>query len=185
MPGKECDLTSAYSNDIMKSHALRSAFASLLLTGSCPSLLIAADSPATSNPLIGTWTLVAADLLHPDGSRSGDYGDAPKGLLIIDAQGRYSLQIYKTERPKFASGDKLKGTPAEYEAAILGASTHFGTISVDPVGHVFTLNVESSNYPNQESTSQKRNYELKEGVLSYRVAPRPDGNTPISVWRKL
>jgi hypothetical protein len=28
-----------------------------------------------------------------------DYGAAPKGLLLIDAQGHYSLQIFKAERP--------------------------------------------------------------------------------------
>src|SRR5476649_1786254 len=57
-------------------------------------------------PLAGTWTLVAADLIRPDGSRAHDYGAAPTGLMMIDAQGRYSAQIYKAERPRFASGDK-------------------------------------------------------------------------------
>jgi Lipocalin-like domain len=42
--------------------------------------------------LAGTWTLVAADVLHADGTRGRDYGAAPKGLLLNDAQGHYSLQ---------------------------------------------------------------------------------------------
>ncbi|HEY9429280.1 MAG TPA: lipocalin-like domain-containing protein, partial [Gemmatimonadaceae bacterium] len=63
-----------------------------------------AQSPTTErSPLAGTWTLVAADLLHPDGSRTRDYGAAPKGRLIVDAGGHYSLQIFKSERPRFAS----------------------------------------------------------------------------------
>ena len=154
----------------------------LLLTQAATSV---SAEKSSAGRLAGVWTLVAADLIHADGSRSHDYGAAPKGLLMVDPQGHYSLQIYKTERPKFAAGDKLKGTPAEYEAAILGASTHFGSIEVDEAAHVFTLNVEGSTYPNQEGIAQKRNYELKGDELSYRVAARPDGNIPISVWRRL
>lgn len=135
--------------------------------------------------LAGTWTLVAADIIHPDGSRSQDYGPAPSGLLMIDRTGHYSLQIYNTARVKFASNDKLKGTSEEYRDAVLGASIHFGTISVDPVARVFTLQVERSSFPNWEGRPQTRSYELKDSVLSYRVAARPDGNIPVSVWRRV
>lgn len=167
------------------SQSLKSvAFGSLLLC-----LLQAyAVTPGTHAPestLAGTWTLVAADVLRPDGSRVGDYGATPGGLLQIDSAGHYSLQIYKTERPRFAAGDKLKGTPAEYEQAVLGASTHFGTLSADSATHTLTLNIERSSYPNQEGTTQKRIYELKGDELSYRVATRPDGSTPVSIWRRI
>jgi len=135
-------------------------------------------------PLAGTWSLVAADVIHADGSRTSDYGAAPRGLLLIDPQGRYSLQIFKAERPRFASGDKLTGTPREFEAAVLGSSTHFGTISVDPVGRALTFKIESASFPNWEGAEQKRQYELNGDELSYRVPTRPDGNTPISVWRR-
>jgi hypothetical protein len=84
---------------------------------------LAASVARAEVSLAGTWTLVAADVLHPDGTRGRDYGAAPKGLLLIDAQGHYSLQIFKAERLRFASGDKQTGTPAEYQAAVLGSST--------------------------------------------------------------
>ena len=71
---------------------------------SAPGALAAA--PPTALSLAGTWTLVAADVLHADGTRTRDYGAAPKGLLMIDAQGRYTLQIFKAERPRFVSGEK-------------------------------------------------------------------------------
>ena len=41
--------------------------------------------------LEGTWTLAYADVLHADGKRDHDYGDAPKGLLQIDRTGHYSM----------------------------------------------------------------------------------------------
>ena len=135
--------------------------------------------------LAGSWTLVAADVLHPDGARGRDYGGSPRGLMIVDAQGRYSAQIYKSERPRFAAGEKQKGTPAEFEAAVMGASCHFGTIEMDPARRTLTYHIEASSFPNWEGTQQVREYELKGDELSYRVPPRPNGDVPISVWRRL
>lgn len=145
--------------------------------------LAAAASAATS--LAGTWTLAAADDLHADGSRTRGYGQAPKGRLIIDAAGRYSLQIFKAERARFASGDKRKGTAAEFEGAVLGSSTHYGTVAVDEAAHVLVFRIEGASYPNWEGTEQRRSYELKGGELSYQVPPAPDGTIPISVWRRV
>ena len=147
-----------------------------------PASQAAAEPPF---PLAGSWTLVAADLLHPDGSRTRDYGADPKGSLLIDSHGRYAAQIYKSERPLFASGDKKTGTSAEYEAAVMGSSAHFGTLHIDTATHTLTYNIESSAYKNWEGTQQKRHYELSGDELSYQVPARPDGMIPISVWRRL
>ena len=144
----------------------------------------AATPPATVS-LAGTWTLVAADVLRADGVQARDYGAAPKGLLLIDAQGRYSLQIFKAERSRFASGNKQTGTPAEYQSAVMGSSTHFGTISVDPIAEIITFQIENASFPDWEGTQQARHFELHGDQLTYRVAPRPDGSTPISIWRRL
>jgi hypothetical protein len=145
-----------------------------------------ADSPRDAlAELVGTWTLQAADVVHPDGRREHDYGSAPRGLFMVDAQGHYSLQIFRSDRPHFASGDRAKGTSEEYSAAVLGTSTHFGTVSVDSATHVLTFQIEAASFPNQDGTTQKRAYELKDDVLSYKVAPRPNGDVPISIWRRL
>jgi hypothetical protein len=140
--------------------------------------------PAISS-LAGAWTLIAADVLHPGGTRASDYGAAPKGLLLIDGEGHYSLQIFKAERPRFATGDKLAGTEAEYKAAVLGSSTHFGTISVDAAAGTLTFKIDAASFPNWEGAAQTRRYQLLGDELIYRVPPRPDGDTPISVWRRL
>jgi hypothetical protein len=135
--------------------------------------------------LAGTWTLVAADVIHPDGSRSRDYGDAPEGLLMIDRAGRYSLQIFRSDRPRFAAGAKADGTPAEYRAAVMGSSTHYGTLAVEPDQHKLVFRIEGASFPNWEGQVQTRTFELHGDTLSYRVPPRPNGDVPVSVWRRV
>jgi len=144
---------------------------------------VAAAKPVPS--LAGTWTLVVADLEHRDGSRSHDYGDKPKGLMMIDAQGRYSVQIYKAERPRFSGPEKQNATPAELAAAVMGSSCHFGTIEVDAVNQTLTYHMDGAAFPNLEGTQQVRRFELHGDELSYRVPPRADGSVPISVWRRV
>jgi hypothetical protein len=114
-----------------------------------------------------------------------DYGADPKGMLLIDAHGNYSLQIFKSERPRFASNDKATGTPDEFREAVLGSSTHYGTLTVDPAKHKLAFHIIDSSYPNWIGQTQTRSYQLKDGELSYRVPPRANGDIPISVWRRV
>ncbi len=151
----------------------------------CAAALAVPAGATAAFPLEGSWTLVAADQIRPDGSRVHDYGEAPRGMLLIDAQGRYSLQIYQSERPAFASGDKKSGTAAEYQAAALGASAHFGTLAIDTGTHTLAFHIDSAAFKNWEGSVQQRRYELNGDELSYRVPPRADGSIPISVWRRL
>lgn len=166
----------------MNTRKLLHLYAASMLALSSWNIAMAAESPSAS--LAGTWNLVSADVIHADGSRGHDYGASPTGLLMIDTQGHYSLQIYSMERPHFAAADKNKGTPAEYQAAVLGASNHFGMLMVDAKLGVLTFDIGSSSYPNQENTEQKRPYQLMGDELSYRVAARPNGDVPVSVWRR-
>ena len=143
------------------------------------------DSIRPANPLAGTWTLVGADVIKPDGERIRDYGEAPSGLLLVDAAGRYSLQIFKSERPRFASANKADATPAEYRSAVMGSSTHFGNVAVDLASRTLTFSITASSFPNWEGTIQTRRFELSNDVLSYQVQARPDGNVPLSIWKRV
>lgn len=162
----------------------RTAVAAMLITAGVLSAPSQGAPPAKSE-LTGTWTLDYADIIHPDGSRGHDYGEKPIGLLMIDASGNYSQQIFDTARPKFAVADKAKGTAEEYRSATIGASSHFGTITVDAANHTFIFNLVGSTYPNQEGAPQKRFYTLTNGLLVNKSAARSNGDVPVTEWKRL
>jgi hypothetical protein len=137
--------------------------------------------------LVGTWTLAIADETRRDGTHAEPYGANPAGLLIIDTAGRYSLQIFRPDRPKFASGNKRKGTAEEYEAAVLGMSSHIGHVTLDEKNDTITFRIERASYPNWEGTEQVRRYTVSGDTLSYEVpaSATGDGTVPRSVWRRI
>jgi hypothetical protein len=136
--------------------------------------------------LQGVWLMDSAYEIHPDGSRTTNYGEHPKGLFTVDAAGRYNMQIFKVDRPAFASGDKARGTPDEYRAAVIGSSTHFGTVRVDPAKHQLSFTVEAASFPNWEGKTQVRDYTFKDGLLSYAVpaSASSSGVIAYSIWRR-
>ena len=59
---------------------------------------------ASAKQLVGTWTLVSVSNIQPDGKMNPQaFGPNPEGMLTFDAKGRYSLQICRSGRAKFAS----------------------------------------------------------------------------------
>jgi hypothetical protein len=141
--------------------------------------------PAHDFPLHGTWTLVAADKILPGGTRARDYGAQPKGRLVVDTRGRYSLQIFKSERLRFVIDSKADGSVDEFKSAVMGSSTHYGTVTIDDKAGQLVFSIEGASFPNWEGTVQRRQYTLEGGQLSYQVPPRADGSIPVSVWRRL
>jgi len=136
--------------------------------------------------LQGSWLMEAAYEIKADCTRTTNYGEHPKGLLIVDAAGRYNLQIFRIGRPAFASGEKARGTPDEYREASLGSSTHFGTVKIDQAKHQLIFTLEAASFPNWEGKTQVRDYTFQNGVLSYAVPASASGNGTIaySVWRR-
>jgi hypothetical protein len=151
----------------------------ILLSGSA-----AANAKPQGHPsLAGVWTLVAADTQSPDGKRSPEYGEHPKGRLMIDSEGRYSLQIYDPRLANFAA-DEEQPSPREYHDAMEAASTHYGTVSADWAKHLLRFSVDGALYPNLRGSVQLRPFKFDGKVLSYRIPPTPQGVVRISEWRR-
>ena len=137
--------------------------------------------------LAGTWTLVLVDNVLPDGSRVHLYGSEPHGILTFDAAGRYALQIYRSDRAKFASNDKSKGTPEENSAAVQGANSHFGRYTVNEIDRTVTFRIEHASFPNWEGTEQKRSYTVEGDRLKCTVPTPTTGGTAIGEveWKRV
>lgn len=136
--------------------------------------------------LTGTWIMESAYEIQADGTRTTNYGEHPLGLLTVDAAGRYNMQIFRAGRPPFASRDKARGTPEEYRQAVVGSSTHFGTVEVDQAHHRLIFHVEAASFPNWEGKSQVRDYSFDHGVLQYAVpaTASSSGVVAYSIWRR-
>jgi hypothetical protein len=152
-----------------------------ILVSACTS--VRTRAPARPS-LAGTWTLVAADRELPDGRRVPDYGDRPQGRMMIDEKGRYSIQIFGTDRQRFASGSAAQGTPEEYRGALLSMSTNYGDVTVDWASQTLHVKLEQTSDPNRSGTVQARAFVLDGEVLTYRQPPRADGSRALSAWRR-
>ncbi|WP_263411250.1 lipocalin-like domain-containing protein [Terriglobus tenax] len=150
------------------------------------SLILASNAVAQSaKDLVGTWKLIAADKLLPDGTRTLDYGANPHGIAIFTADGHYAIEIYRDQRTKFSSDDRLKVTADEYKQTFLTLSVHFGTYTVDSARGTIAFHVDRASTPNLDDTIQVRPFELKGDQLSWKVAARPDGSIPITVLERI
>lgn len=138
-----------------------------------------------ANPFVGSWQLIAADKLLPNGTRVSDYGAEPHGMAVFTADGHFMIDVFRNARTKFASKDRDKGTFDEYKEAQLSSSCSFGTYTVDAAANKITLHIDRSTYPNGDDTTQVREYEVEDDTLSWKVAPRPDGSIPITVVRRI
>jgi len=157
------------------------ALATTMATGAAPPV---EGIPAS---LQGTWRMEAAYERRADGGITHNYGEHPQGLMMVDAAGRYSIQIFRPDRTPFRSGDKRTGEPAEYRDAALGSSTHFGIVRIDPAHHQLVFAVEAASFPNWNGKTQVRDFTYRDGLLSYAVPASASGNGTIaySVWRRI
>jgi len=145
---------------------------------------VPAQSPS-ANPFVGSWKLIAADKVLPDGTRASDYGAVPHGMAIFTSDGHFMVDVFRDVRVKFAGNDRTKATFDEYKDAQLSGSCSFGTYTVDPASSTVTMKVDRSTFPNNDDTTQVRPYELKGDTLSWKVPARPDGSIPITVLRRI
>jgi hypothetical protein len=128
------------------------AMVALLFLGVAPQTL----AQSTQDQLVGTWTLASIYIEAPDGSRFNPFGANPTGILIMDGNGHISVQLIGSFLPKFASKNRLDGTPEENKAVVQRTLCYFGTYSVNDADRTVNIHIEGSSYPNWSGTDQKR-----------------------------
>ena len=169
----------------MKNLALKTAsvFASAAL---CTALTLSA-SPVSAQQsdaqkqIVGVWKLLSSTNTAKDGTvtKGTSYGPTPAGRMIFTAGGHYSVINTNPSIPKFASGNRMQGTPEENKAVVKGSNASFGTYSVSPDGKVLTLKIEGGTWPAWNGTEQKRGLVLKGDELRYSLASSIGGNSEL------
>ena len=135
--------------------------------------------------IVGAWSYTAVETVRPDGSRSSMYGPDPKGVVIFDANGHYALIVMRTGLPKFASKNRMTGTPDEYKAVVQGAISHFGRYKVNELEHTITFQIDYSTFPNWDSAVQTRPFTLTGDVLKWTTPGASGGGTGEIVLKRV
>ena len=146
----------------------------------------AAAQSSLQRQLVGVWTYVHNYNVLPDGKRIEPQGPAGtgKGILILDAGGRFVLNMIRADLPKFASNNRQQGTDAENKAVSQGAIAYFGTYEVDEPAKALTLKIEYSSYPNFNGSTQRRGIELKNDELTITNTAGASGGTAYIAWKR-
>jgi hypothetical protein len=125
-------------------------------------------SSASYDPkdLVGTWTVVSV-VAERDGRRFDSYGPNAKGMLVFDANGRYSLIFIASGLPSFGSDSRSGVTADEAMRVVAGSLAHFGTYVVDEAGKSLTLRIERATFPNWNGMSKRRSYVIRGDELRF------------------
>ena len=126
----------------------------------------------SAQDLVGTYTVVSFWNVQGD-KKTELYGAHPKGLMRLDASGRYVVVLIRPDLPKFASNNRVTGTAEEYKAVAMGSFVHLGTYTVAD-GHII-FHLENTTYPNWDGEVQKRKLTVMGDELKYEVSSTMGG----------
>ena len=144
----------------------------------------AAQQSSLKEQLVGTWTYVSSTATLPDGSPQ--WGPNPKSLLIFTDNGRFSWQVFRSDRPQVASNDRRNPTPDENKAIMQGSLAYFGTYSVNEADKTLISRIEGATFPNSEGEEQKRMItRLTADELRYANPQTTLGASVEAVWRRV
>jgi hypothetical protein len=119
------------------------------------------NSPSTPNysqvaetlkqQLVGAWTYVSEEATSANGTKQpGPFANNSKGILILDANGRYAAVTGKSDRPRLKSPDRSQMTAQELGTAAIDFHANYGNWSVNESDRTLTLAFELALVPNNE-----------------------------------
>src|SRR5262245_36268608 len=97
-----------------------------------------------------------------------------------------AVQLMRTDRPAFASGDAFQSTPEEIKAGYEGYTTYFGSYIVDEVARTVTRHVQGHTCPNYSGSKVTLEFALVDQCLTLRASIRRDGRplTALLIWTR-
>jgi lipocalin-like protein len=118
-----------------------------------------ANAQSLKEQIVGTWIAVS-QYVDQDGKKLEPFGAYPKGIVVYDPNGHFVLVLQRATLPKFASNNRLAGTPDENRAIVQGSIAYFGKYSVDEKERKINLHYDGSTYPNWDGEDQVRLVEI-------------------------
>ena len=150
-----------------------------------PPTVAVSQQKTLKEQLVGAWTLVSIIATDKSGAKSDRRGPNPKGLLIFEANGRFSLLTSRSDLPNFAINNVNQGTAEEYKAVMTGMIVNVGTWSVDETTKVITTYIEAGSFPNLNGNTQTRVISsLTADELRYVNGASVSGTSDEATWRR-
>ena len=137
--------------------------------------------------IVGAWTQVSTKYKFPDGKTTDTFGPNAKGMMMLDAAGHVVFITMRPDLPKFASKDRMKGTPEENKAVVTGSFAYFSTYTVNEAERTYTVHYEGTTFPNFDGIDAKRTITaLTADELKYEnpVATIGQGVVVEAVWKR-
>ena len=132
----------------------------------------------------GHWTL-ASQYVEQDGKKTEAFGSNPKGSMILTPDGRFSILLMKSDIPKFAVNNRVKGTAEENQAVVHGSTAYFGSYTVaSEKDKTVSLRIEGSTFPNWNGEEQKRVMTVAGNELRVTNPTAGIGGTAYIVWKR-
>lgn len=144
---------------------------------------VGAQQKSLRDQLVGTWVYVANDIVRPDGTRVPQFGPQPQGLAMFDSAGHYVLLTARSGQPKFASNNRMTGSPEENQSVVQGSIAHFGTYSVNEADKTITFRIELATFPNWNGSEQTRPFVLTGDQLKWTTAASSGGTAEVVLRR--
>jgi hypothetical protein len=136
--------------------------------------------------LVGAWTLVSTEATSPSGRKDQLYGTSPKGVLILDASGRYAQVQARPARPKLNTANRAEvdAPVADLKAVLVGFASNSGTWSVIEADKTLVRRYETALIPNNEGSEQKATITLTGDDLKLTQTSPVSGVRTDAVYRR-
>lgn len=134
--------------------------------------------------VVGAWTLVSIEVTSKDGTkRPGFGGPNAKGILILDATGRYAQVTGSPDRPKLKTTVRKDIPAAELGEAARTFDARFGTWSVNEADKTLIQTSELDMISDEARTETKSSVSLAGNELKL-VAMSAAGATIEFIYRR-
>jgi hypothetical protein len=150
-----------------------------------PSDVQAQEKNNTLAPQIqGSWILVSV-YNEQDGKKTEPYGSNPKGFMVLDPHGRFSIILMRAGLPKFAADNRVKGTAEENQAVVHGSLALYGTYTAKSEKEpLVILRIGGCTFPNWDGTDQKRVMIVEGDEMKLTNLSPTTGGIAYLVWKR-